>query len=229
MRVCLAGTESEGLFRADGLLETVGTRLTEPVPGFGAIPGVAELVEEGPNRILEREPAGVPMSSLTDIDWVDAALVAADVAEVLATVHREGRALGGLRPELIYAQQGEALVFTGLTPRPALFFARLDHGSVGVAPAFPTVWMAPEIARGAPLAPPADVYVLGAILQRWIMDEHPFAGVTQTEQMMAIAMNRRAPYSGPTPLGDIIDDATSLGVRPSAAQVAARLRSWAQG
>jgi eukaryotic-like serine/threonine-protein kinase len=178
------------------------------------VDGIAPLVHIGPlaghdedyHALVEVEPPGRATTDLRlPMSVVDAVLVAVDVADVLHRVHRSGRVLRYLRPELTYVEPREGgLRLTGLAPRAEPFLAGTSP-CFGVPPLFDTLFAAPEvIALARDVTPAADVFSLCAALGLWLTGEHPFAGEDAISQMHAIMRQAGRVWRGPTALGMVL-------------------------
>ncbi len=114
------------------------------------------------------------------------------------------------------------------TPRPGstgpLADLATQHGLVIGTPEY----MSPEQARGEPVSPASDVYSFGLLLQRLFTGASPYgAGLPAEELVRRAALGDTRPAEGIDPdLATLIGrmKAPQPGARPSAAEVAERLR-----
>lgn len=189
------------------------------------VPGIAPLAylgrlephsEAGYEGMLEREPAGLPVSALAPPIARAAALrIALDVARVIRGAHAAGIHFGTLRPELIYVQSAATPVVTEIAPRADRFWLTASDVCFGVAPCFDSFYLAPEqLARPFdPITAATDVFALGAMLAHGLTGEPPFDG-EGTPQAMSIMLGCRRPFAGPPELAALIDRA--LAPEPAA-------------
>ena len=157
-------------------------RLALELPGITRLRAVGDLaVPLGPiHAIVEDEPAGRSLAAWRAAGLSRAAVVAVGVAvaDVLVAAHARGLALGGVRPELIYAEaRGDGVVaLTAIAPRAVGFFATGGALDAGNEPAFDDVYEPIDVAVGRRLpSAAADVFTLAAGLGTLIAGRHPFA------------------------------------------------------
>ena len=196
-------------------------------------PGIAPLEYAGPidepdhigwngECIVEVEPRGQPSIELAPIDEKDAVQLALDLLEVIGRAHATGQAVGGIRPELVYARRdGDGrLRLAGLVPRGAMFLARCYPLSSGNPP-FTRLYTA---LRDPPLEPPGDVFAVCMTLWHLVLGRHPF-GDHYLEQLPRMMAGEAPPWTGSPALGAILATGLEMdrGRRPGAAELAARL------
>jgi hypothetical protein len=215
-------------------LATVTTELALELAGVTPLRtvGTVDVPLGTLHALVETEPAGRPLADwrgagATRAGWL---AVGVELARIAASAHDRGLALGGLRPELVYAELRDGrLAVTAVAPRAIGFFrtgGRVDGGNV---PAFDAVFEPPAIAAGQAPSAASDVFTLGAGLGWLIAGRHPFGDDSWMQQLDG--MSRR---DGTWPA---IDD-PALRVlescllrdparRPTAAQLAERLAATA--
>jgi hypothetical protein len=164
-----------------------------PLPGVTPLRAIDEV--ESPigavHGLVEDEPAGRPLSAWREDGGLSRAAVLAigvAVADVAAVAHARGFALGGLRPELVYAEaRGDGLAFTAVAPRATGFFAtggKLDAMNI---PAFDDVFEPVDVSAARKLPTPAsDVFTLAAGLGTLVTGRHPFATGSWAHQIDAM-------------------------------------------
>jgi hypothetical protein len=216
----------EGTETGDG--RAVIVSLGPPVEDAGELelraPGIAELlaVGEGPDglaAVVEARPPGERAAP----GPAGAAHLGAVLAGVVAGVHAEGVAAGGVRPEAVWAD-GESVV---LTPRATRLW-ELGRADVGIVPAYPSVFASFERLTGAEPGPEDDVFAVAATVAVWATGKHPFEGDSHARQVLAIAGGERRPWGGAPALGRALLAALGPAAgRPSAAELAAALRALA--
>jgi hypothetical protein len=185
---CLRGGPARGLYLADDQARAPGSParvlvamraarreapedLTLPIGHVTPLRGLDRLGRY--QAVLEVEPRGAPLAERPRpmrlchaLGWaMPAALAVRAAADA-------GLCLGGLRPELIYVEDEDAvdglgLALTAIAPRAERF--------LGPAPLFEHGYAAPEVMRGGPPSTAADVFSLCAILAHTLSGRHPFS------------------------------------------------------
>jgi hypothetical protein len=172
---------------------------------------------EGLTAVVEARPSGeIAMPARGD-----AARLGAALADLAGGVHTAGGAVGGIRPEAIWAD-GEQIT---VAPRATRLW-ELGRSDAGIAPAYDSVFLSLERLTGAGPGPADDVFAVAATVAAWATGEHPFEGDGHGGQLLAIAGGERRAWRGPPALGRAL--LASLGPaagRPDAAALAAALRA----
>jgi serine/threonine-protein kinase len=161
----------------------------------------------------------------------DAASVALQVADALATAHEAGLVHRDVKPaNILVAADGQArLLDFGISRA----FDVADPAQLtGAGLAIGTLpYMAPEQLAAAPPTPASDVYGLGAVLYEMLAGHRPYAAASP----LALANEQNLPPAriegAPAPVVDIALEAMSADavLRPSAAGLARSLRAWLDG
>ena len=127
--------------------------------------------------MIEDEPLGRPLDGWPPgtIDRRDAIELGFSLARILASAHKERIVLGGIRPELIYAElRGTRPLVSGLMPRAPLFFRTGNPTDASTAFGFGQAFESPELLGGGALAPSSDVFGLCATIGFLATGQHPF-------------------------------------------------------
>ena len=232
----LFGSVDESVWRAEpNALVTVGwstglsdselsARLALPFPGVTPLLAVGTIDGTDREVVVEVRPRGAP-SPMPAPDVATACRWGARVAEIVAEVHRAGAAVGGLRPEAVWIDDGEV---TAIVPRATRFW-EMQTVDVGIVPGFSTVLLSPERLAGAGPSAADDVFALAATVAIWASGRHPFAGDTRDAQVLALLGRRRAPFAGPPRLAALLDAALGdASARPSIAAFGAALTEIAR-
>jgi len=187
------------------------------------IAGIAPLVyvgktDEGcpfPDALVE-EIIGSEATPTLDVRALGGA-----VAKVVAAVHAANGVLAGIRPELIYVDNG---AFAALVPRGPQFAASAPMPRGVRTYAMP--YMAPETLSNSALTAAADVFALAESLWFLATGMHPF-GADTMEVVQNLMGNRRAEWTGDAKLGTTLTAclAPSPTERPSADELARLLLS----
>ncbi len=204
----LRGGPDRGMFRGTGdvpVLVTLGApqrrshvevarQLAYVVPGVAPLLSIEAVTIERVryDALVEREPEGAPVT----VDRpLDVRAVAHGLVEIVAHAHAAGQVLGGLRPELVYAQGATC---TGIAPRAEVFLAGASERSYGVPPCFDEVYLSPEAISLAPLTLASDVFSLCATLVFILEGAPPFAGDSLLERIAAALRGTTRPLSVPS-------------------------------
>ncbi len=131
------------------------------------------------------------LSSGTQVPITDAVHILRDVARALAFAHGEGVAHRDIKPENILLSGGAAVV-TDFGIAKALTTSRTQEGAasptitqMGASIGTPA-YMAPEQVAGDPdVDHRADIYAWGAVAWELLGGQHPFAGKTTAQAMLA--------------------------------------------
>lgn len=150
--------------------------------------------ENSVELVLE-EPAGTPLSETLEqpMALTEVLMLGAELASALAVLHQHGLFHGELSPESVRIQSNGKAVLWNF---PLLLVNRLsdrrsnDRETLGLWTTAP--FFSPERAQGAPLAPAADIFALGALLCRAGGGEGPRQRST-LETLNAIATGKWKP------------------------------------
>ena len=197
------------------------------------LPGVTPLLAVGPvdsaaplDALVETEPAGAPLSALAPLARADVIAIGIDLAELAARVHARGLALGGLRPELCYAERRpDGLALSAVAPRAIGFFrtgGRIDAGNV---PAFDLAFEPVDLLlAGRPPSPASDVFTLAGALGWLASGRLAFPGENWAQQANAMA-SADGTWGDGDPLLRALEPAVrrSAAGRPAAADLCAAL------
>jgi hypothetical protein len=192
-----------------------------PLRAVGRVEAAAPL-----DGLVEVEPAGMPLADLAPLAREDVIAVGIALAGVAARAHAAGLALGGLRPELSYAERtAGGLALTAVAPRAIHFFrtgGRLDAMN---EPPFDRVFEPPDLTLSSrPPSPAADVFTLAGALGWLATGRTAFPG--ENWAMQAVAMTTMdGTWGEPDPLLRALEPALRRDAagRPSAAQLCASL------
>lgn len=198
------------------------------------LPGVTPLLSVGLvdsafplHALIEAEPAGTPLSALpVPLPPAEVIALGIDLAELAARAHARGLALGGLRPELCYAEQGPGgLALSAVAPRAIGFFH--TGGSIDAfnEPAFDRVFEPPDVTlSGRPASPASDVFTLAGALGYLASGRTAFPGESWGQQAVAMA-GANGTWGSDDPLLRALESALrrAPGDRPDAAALGASL------
>lgn len=165
------------------------------------------------SALVERLPPGTPASAHPAMATPVVAQLGAAIASVLAAEHAHGRAVVGIRPELIYV--GGDGRFTGLVPRGPAFLASAEAIKRGFRSYF-VLYTSPEVAgEGAPPTPASDLFALCIALWQLATGAHPFGDRdAMGEMFMNLLAGKRAAWTGDPALGAVL--ARGLAADPAA-------------
>ncbi|MBK9031841.1 MAG: hypothetical protein IPL61_11035 [Myxococcales bacterium] len=208
-------------------LDRVRASLQRGGPAVAPLIAVTELRTRHDDLVvlLEVEPEGQPLSCW----WIplDATGVAELATSLFHLLSAADGALGGLRPETIFAENEPATPFTaritGVAPRGEAFMAGQAPRSVGSVTPYRYLYDAPEVLRGGPPTLAGDVFAATAVVAHMATGAHPFEGESAFMQLSAIVAGQRRAYHGPPGLEALIARglAADPAQRPSAAELAA--------
>lgn len=164
--------------------------------------------------LVEDEPAGVPSTKLMPLTAGQAVALALAVAKCAGAVHAQGKAMGGIRPELIFARRDvdRGVELTAMAPRAEMFVMTAEQPAHGVLPLFQDLYQAPEVLAREPATPASDVFSLCATLAYWASGEYPFTGDELVHRMVSVSAGMRRPWTGPEGLAPIV----ARGLAPAA-------------
>lgn len=204
------------------------------------IPGLAPLVAlervgidgASPVVAIEARPAGLALSCPGYAMSADRALaVLGELLIACALTHDSGGAIGGVRPEHIFAitdSAGRSRI-TGLASRGTALARFVDGGgSLGLASPYDDIYDPPEVMGGGSPSPAADVFSACATLYFMVARRSPFAHRDLMGQL--VAMQKGPPAIIPaisSELDPVIKAglAADPGARPSAVEIAAHLEA----
>ncbi|MFE1397980.1 serine/threonine-protein kinase [Nocardiopsis dassonvillei] len=153
--------------------------------------------------------------------------LAAGVAEALNAVHTAGIVHRDLKPgNVMLAPEGPKVLDFGIA-RAVDETALTRTGSLVGTPG----WIAPEVLRGAPAAPPADLFAWGALMAYAATGRAPF-GSGSTDSLPSQMLDQPPDLAGvPGPLLPLVTAALNPDPRqrPTAAQAARALVALGQG
>jgi TolB-like protein/Tfp pilus assembly protein PilF len=164
--------------------------------------------------LIEGETLEEVLDSTGPLSAREAAGIGLDLCRALASVHASGLVHGDVKAANVMRERGGRIVL-------------MDFGTVkeiapeGVGPAVsrgtPQV-LAPEVLRGQPLSPGADLYSLGVLLYRLATARYPVPGVSVAELVAAHDQHRA------TPLRDVRPDLPAAFVQAVERALAANPR-----
>lgn len=158
-----------------------------PLRAIGLVEAAAPL-----HALVEAEPAGSPLAELAaaaPLPRADVVAIGIALADLAAAAHARGLALGGLRPELCYAEQrdGGRLALTAVAPRAIAFFATGGRLDAMNEPAFERVLEPPDMTlSGRPPSPASDVFTLAGGLGWLASGRTAFPGESWGQQAVAM-------------------------------------------
>lgn len=234
IRESLAGTQDRGVYRASGpalvamalqvepsARRDAWTSLSPPYP----IAGIAQLlaIDEitfAPDELtydvlVAAEPYGAP---LTKYRPPRVRALGADLATIVARAHAAGYVMGSIRPECVYA---EGDTCTGIVPFIERFHAIGRSPCFGVGPAYASMYMSPERARGTAITAASDVFCLCATLAYLFGGSPPFGDESLLAQLEAILAGQLRPMILPAIVRAGLEPDAHR--RPSSAAIAAAL------
>jgi len=138
--------------------------------------------------------------------------VAQQIGHTLVHAERQGIALGGLHPDLVWPDELSGVSAT-LAPRfPVLLAVKKKQRMVGEAPwPFSDVgpFVDPMMLNPWHATAAGDAYCFGLLLAWLFGNKHPFAEAAHRGNnawLSAMADDERDPFSGPPAIGKILDD-----------------------
>ncbi len=213
MRGGLSGDIQRRLDLVEPLLsEELGRgRLDHPRQRGDAFRGVLEACPDGESieAIVSRGP----------IAPVNAVALGLQIADLLRRVAGDGRPLGAIRPELVYARPGAGgLTLTGVMHRGPAIASLTEAGeAVLVPPLFEMDFSCPD-----------DVAGLAQLVWYMVTGAHPWYAPEDVRWQLAWDdyhehRRRRQPWMGPPGLGPILEAAIFSSLRASLPEFTARL------
>ncbi|HEX4451915.1 MAG TPA: serine/threonine-protein kinase [Kofleriaceae bacterium] len=167
-------------------------------PGIARVYECALLADHRPwiaMELVEGETLSMHLASVGRLGATEVAMLVANVADVLASVHARGIVHRDLKPDNLI-----------MTPRDRDFPLRLiDWGIArlgpmgkltldGLTPGTP-IYMSPEQATGRTIAAPCDIYSLGVIAYEALCGVPPFDGKTLAEVVCMHLTSEAAPLT----------------------------------
>jgi len=149
---------------------TASAQALKSLPRHVSLARALEIEErESSVEFTLEEPAGKPLSETIEhpMALTETLMLGAELASALAVLHQHGLFHGELSPESVRIQENGKAVLWNF---PLLLVNRLsdrrrnDRETLGLWTTAP--FFSPERAQGAPLAPAADIFALGALLCR---------------------------------------------------------------
>src|ERR1700753_470697 len=202
-------------------------------PGIARVYECALLPDHRPwiaMELVEGETLSAHLASVERMGATEVAMLLANVADVLASVHARGIVHRDLKPDNLI-----------MTPRDRDFPLRLiDWGIArlgpmgkltldGLTPGTP-IYMSPEQATGRTIAAPCDIYSLGVIAYEALTGEPPFDGRTLAEvvclHLTGVPRPLRESCNAPIALCDLVE--RMLGKDPAQRPTAVEARQIAR-
>ncbi len=207
----------------------LASQLAFPFAGVARLEGIA--APDPPltfaDALIEHLPGGRPASELAPLDERALASVGAQVARILAAVHAAGAPLLGVRPELIYLEDGPRV--SGLTPRGPLFVGSARAPSRGPS-CYQLPYLGAEMFTGGVPEPRSDVFALCATLHHLGTGSHPFGTLAELPRLVArVTSGQPDPWPGGGRFGEVLASglAREVAARPTAEELAADLDALA--
>ena len=179
--------------------------------------------------VLQHVPGPDLRTRLADgpLDRETTESIATDVADALAYVHEYGVIHRDLKPANILLQTGNSRTTAMLTD---FGIAHLVDGSRFTATGSvmgTAAFLSPEQALGKPLTPASDIYSLALVLIECLTGERVFPGSGVESAAVRLTTDPEVPADVSGPWQALLRDMTARepGDRPTAADVAARLRA----
>jgi hypothetical protein len=154
--------------------------------------------------------------------------IGAAIADALAYVHGQGLIHRDIKPANVLISNADRVFLADFGIARLVDSAHVTQaGDVLGTPAF----FAPEQVSGAPVGPPADVYALGLVLLECLTGRREYDGTSLEVAMARLTRPPNIPPNLPAVWRDLLLGMTAQqpSSRPSAPQVAARLRQIADG
>jgi hypothetical protein len=154
--------------------------------------------------------------------------IGAAIADALAYVHGQGLIHRDIKPANVLISNAGRVFLADFGIARLVDSAHVTQaGDVVGTPAF----FAPEQVSGAPVGPPADVYALGLVLLECLTGRREYDGTSLEVAMARLTRPPNIPPNLPAIWRDLLLGMTAQqpSSRPSAPQVAARLRQIADG
>jgi len=146
------------------------------------VPVVDAGEEDGHPYLAARYVEGVSLAELLDQGPLPLGIVS-EIATGLDTLHQEGLVHRDVKPRNILVDSSGSSFLTdfGLAKGAAATVLTKPGHVVGTLD-----YLAPEVIKGSPAGPPADIYALGCVAYECIAGRPPFAGGGFVEATLAI-------------------------------------------
>ncbi|MEO7729931.1 MAG: hypothetical protein ABIY55_03090 [Kofleriaceae bacterium] len=195
----------------------LNARLAYQVPGVASCLFIGTL--DAPSGIedhvivVEEVGRGKALTQCAaDLDSRNRLQVAQQIGHTLVHAERQGIALGGLHPDLVWLDESSG-VRAILAPRfPVLLAVKKKQRMVGEAPwPFSDVgpFIDPMMLNPWHATSPGDAYCFGLLIAWLFSGKQPFAEAAHRGNnawLSAMADDERDPFSGPSAIGKILDD-----------------------
>ena len=194
--------------------EEVAARLGYQLPGVTPLVAAGRFEHDGRElfAIAEGEPDGDPLS-LPGFPMISRLALERfrQLLEIAALAAETGLVLEGIRPELVY--HGSAGV-VAVAPRGAA----LLRAAAALELPWHALFEAPELRRGAPAGPAADVFSACAVLGFLLKRRSPFAAQPSDDHAAQLAAMEAGPPPLALPLDDSLLAALGAGLDPDPAR-----------
>jgi hypothetical protein len=172
------------------------------VPGIAPLLGLGRVAGQAfADALAEIIPAGRPASELAPIEEPTLVRLARSLTQAVARVHAQVKVLDGIRPELIYVDDGGA--FLALAPRGPRFIASATPVAAGPR-SYPLPFVGHEtLALGKPVGYAGDVFALCASVFVLGTGKHPFGEDLHQILQRMMAGDPQA-WPGSARLGEIL-------------------------
>jgi hypothetical protein len=170
--------------------------------------------------IVDEIPEGDDLASVGRLSYREAIQLGCDLCDVVADwASADGYILRGLRPETIFVSKGSRR-FTGATPRPLFLL-----GNQNEFDAYPSLSFDPPPWGPNEFDQPDAVFIVALLIWWALTGIHPYV-IPGTDTERNELDDRRLPFDGPAPLGDLLeralvaDRATRIGLDRFRAELA---------
>jgi hypothetical protein len=197
--------------------DELAARLAYEVPGVARCLFIGTLdapsgIEDHVIVVEEAGPGKALTQCTSDLNSQTRLQVAQQIGHTLVHAERQGIALGGLHPDLVWPDSLSG-IGTTLAPRfPVLLAVKKKQRMVGEAPwPFSDVgpFIDPMMLNPWHATAAGDAYCFGLLLAWLFGNKHPFAEAAHRGNnawLSAMAEDERDPFSGPPEIGKILDD-----------------------
>lgn len=173
--------------------------------------------EDGPYLVMELVEGPTLASPGRAIGPSEAVAIGAQIADALAAVHEAGIVHRDVKPSnVILAERGPCLTDFGIASIEEATSELTQPGTVVASPSY----AAPEVLAGDPSSPASDVFSLAAVVYGLLAGKPPYQGADRTASL---------PVLSDRSIDAVVRSglAADPGARPSARDLAARLRASA--